>query len=316
MGNPDVTVVICVYNGEPWIGRQLEALSRQESDVPWELVISDNGCTDGTIEVVEQWRSKLPCVVHIADASAHPGIPYARNIGALAAHGAVVAYCDCDDVVARSWVQAAREGCREFDFACGLVRELVEPFDESSRILHDGAIRWSRGNAFLACNVSVRRKSLFELGGFDEGLPSYGCEDVDMSIRALKANMTIGSARGMVVYFRPTRSKMALVRKAFLSAMAEVALYRRHPDLFATKTPARIFLEPITMPARLLVGAVRGEKQSRRAVARVLIGAIAHPIGWFRYSARGQQLPLTQASSNEADTVDLLKARGKWFVNR
>jgi len=301
--NPDVTVVICVYNGEPWIGRQLEALSRQECDVSWELVISDNGCTDGTLDVVEQWRRRLPCRVMVADASVRTGICHARNVGALAARGDIIAYCDCDDVVGNLWVQAAYEGCSDSEFACGLVRELVEPFDESAPIVQDGAIKWSRGTAILGCNFSARRKSLFELGGFDEGLPRYGCDDVELSIRALKANMSIGSARNMVVYFRPTSSKLAQIRKVFLSAMAEVALYQRHPDWYARMTPARIFLEPITTPIGLAIGAARGQRLPKRAAIRALIGAIAHPIGWFKYSRSNPVLPLTMPSEDKDAAV-------------
>jgi cellulose synthase/poly-beta-1,6-N-acetylglucosamine synthase-like glycosyltransferase len=52
---PTVSVVIPVLNGAATLGRQLEALAGQTYDQPWEIVVADNGSTDGTVELVEAW---------------------------------------------------------------------------------------------------------------------------------------------------------------------------------------------------------------------------------------------------------------------
>ncbi len=49
---PEVSVIVAAYNAEATLGEQLEALSRQAVSFPWELLVCDNGSTDGTAELV------------------------------------------------------------------------------------------------------------------------------------------------------------------------------------------------------------------------------------------------------------------------
>ena len=62
-------MVVPVYNGARTLGPLLSALAGQRSPVPWEVVIADNGSTDGTLEVVEDYRARLPAltVVHVTE---------------------------------------------------------------------------------------------------------------------------------------------------------------------------------------------------------------------------------------------------------
>ena len=47
----DVSVVICALNEERRIGRQLAALDAQIDAPPFEVIVVDNGSTDGTVAV-------------------------------------------------------------------------------------------------------------------------------------------------------------------------------------------------------------------------------------------------------------------------
>ena len=107
-----VSVVMPVRNAEPFLAEQLAALSQQTYPGRWELVAVDNGCTDRSIEVVEKWRPQLP-EVRVVDASGRKSPNYARNGGAAAARGDLLAYCDADDVVDRGWLGALVEAARE-----------------------------------------------------------------------------------------------------------------------------------------------------------------------------------------------------------
>lgn len=118
MARPEVSVIICVRNGARTIRRQLDALDAQVDHPPFEVIVVDNGSTDDTVAVVERWlreRGPVDAPGHLVDASTRPGIPYARNQGALAARGRLLAYCDADDRVHPRWVGAmhralARDG--------------------------------------------------------------------------------------------------------------------------------------------------------------------------------------------------------------
>jgi glycosyltransferase involved in cell wall biosynthesis len=78
----------------PWLEDQLRALADQECDDEWEVVIADNGSTDQSREVAAHWSEQHGRIRWI-DASAVPGAPAARNAGARAARGDLLAFCDC-----------------------------------------------------------------------------------------------------------------------------------------------------------------------------------------------------------------------------
>lgn len=100
-----VSVVIPCYNGADVIGRQLEALARQRVDFSWEVVVADNGSTDGSAAVAARHSSDvLP--VRTCDASARKGINHARNVGVSHSRGRYILLCDADDAVQDGWLAA------------------------------------------------------------------------------------------------------------------------------------------------------------------------------------------------------------------
>src|SRR5688500_9296124 len=97
------SVVVPVRDGAATIGEQLAALAQQDFPGSWEVVVADNGSRDGTADVVRSFRDRLPGL-RLVDASARPGASHARNAGAAAATGEVLAFCDADDVVDPGWL--------------------------------------------------------------------------------------------------------------------------------------------------------------------------------------------------------------------
>ena len=57
---PVVSVVLCVRNGASTLTRQLAALTRQDFGAPWEVVLVDNGSTDGTRALATAWTDRMP----------------------------------------------------------------------------------------------------------------------------------------------------------------------------------------------------------------------------------------------------------------
>src|SRR5207244_3518041 len=90
-----ISVIVPVYNAMPMLAEQLEALSKQTYRGPWELIIADNGSSDGSREIAEAWRSRIPSL-RVVDASARRGPATARNVGVEAATGGLLAFCDAD----------------------------------------------------------------------------------------------------------------------------------------------------------------------------------------------------------------------------
>jgi len=95
----DISVIIPCYNEEKNIATQLDALAAQDWPGEWEIILSDNGSTDGTLEIVKKYQSsKLPNLI-IVDSSACRGSPFAVNTGVKIAKGDSLLLCDADDEV-------------------------------------------------------------------------------------------------------------------------------------------------------------------------------------------------------------------------
>lgn len=96
-----ISVVVPVYNEEKYIKSCLESLQKQE-EKPFEIIIVDNNSKDRSVEIA----SKYP--VRVIKEKKQGIIP-ARNAGFDAAAGDIIARCDADTIVPRSWLRKIRE---------------------------------------------------------------------------------------------------------------------------------------------------------------------------------------------------------------
>src|SRR5437762_7674264 len=86
-----VSVILPVYNRESTIARAIESVLAQTYR-HFELIVVDDGSTDGTARVVESFDSRIRVV-----AQPHAGAYAARNRGLRSAHGELIAFADSDD---------------------------------------------------------------------------------------------------------------------------------------------------------------------------------------------------------------------------
>ncbi|HEX2836284.1 MAG TPA: glycosyltransferase family A protein [Thermoanaerobaculia bacterium] len=92
---PKVTVLIPVFNREQFVDEAIRSVIEQDYD-DFELLLVDDGSTDGTPSVLETWKQRDPRVVVITS-PANQGIPGALNLGLAHARGTYVARLDSDD---------------------------------------------------------------------------------------------------------------------------------------------------------------------------------------------------------------------------
>ena len=94
---PKVSIVVCSYNGAKTLDRCLESLKHIEYP-NYEVILVDDGSTDETQEIA----ARHPWVVNIHQENA--GLSVARNVGAHAATGEVIAYTDSDCMADPEWL--------------------------------------------------------------------------------------------------------------------------------------------------------------------------------------------------------------------
>ncbi len=99
VGKPVVSVVMIFLNGERFIREAVESVFAQTFQ-QWELLLVDDGSTDGSSEIAKRYAEECPGRVACHDHPHHRnlGMSASRNLGLMAARGRYVAFLDCDDV--------------------------------------------------------------------------------------------------------------------------------------------------------------------------------------------------------------------------
>jgi glycosyltransferase EpsH len=102
MTEPLVTIIIPVYNAERHVARCLDSIAAQTfSSI--EVIVVDDGSTDGTPSVVESYAQKHPWFRCIRQANSGPG--EARNTGIAASRSKYLSFVDADDFAAPDFVE-------------------------------------------------------------------------------------------------------------------------------------------------------------------------------------------------------------------
>jgi glycosyltransferase involved in cell wall biosynthesis len=91
--------IIPAYNEELCIAACIRSMQVQ-AEMPYEIIVVDNGCTDRTAEIANQ----MGCIVVGEEKQ---GISHARNKGAEIATGDILCFIDADGVLSRNWMLAA-----------------------------------------------------------------------------------------------------------------------------------------------------------------------------------------------------------------
>jgi glycosyltransferase involved in cell wall biosynthesis len=102
-----ISIAMATYNGEAYIREQLDSLANQTL-LPKELIVCDDGSVDQTLEIVEQWsKTAAPFPVYIFRNKKRLG--FADNFLQAASRctGDLIAFCDQDDV----WLSEKLQYC-------------------------------------------------------------------------------------------------------------------------------------------------------------------------------------------------------------
>lgn len=95
MSNPLISVIIPVYNGEKYLGETIESILAQTYE-PTEIIIVNDGSTDGTQPIAEDLAAKHDNVTAVHQDNAGPVV--ARNTGLEHATGTYISFLDSDDL--------------------------------------------------------------------------------------------------------------------------------------------------------------------------------------------------------------------------
>ncbi len=187
-----------------------------------------------------------------------------------------------------SWVGQANKALGDNKCVVGINRELRQPHDPHAEVLNPGGLV---GRGLQSCNFGVQRDVFFQVGGFDESLPPYGCEDSEFSIRLLESGHTITPALEMVLYFRRTVGFRRTLRKVYMSGIAETVVWSRHPGASPHQLSLRTVLGDLVRWPGWAARQIVARQLSPKRLARTAVTAWAHVVGyvtWIRSDRAGR----------------------------
>ncbi|UYP19737.1 glycosyltransferase [Rhodococcus sp. Z13] len=284
-----VSVVVPARNARPEIDEQLEALAVQDYAGPWEVVVSDNGSTDGLREHLERHPLREKLSLRVVDSADVPGAAHARNVGARHARGDLVAVVDADDRVHSEWLRELVAVAADHDSVGGAreVESINSPEVAQWRPMPDPSEQPTLFRFLpvaVSCNFAVWKDVLDELGGWDESY-DVGGEDLEFCLRLQLAGFTLGYAPDAVIAYRLRDTLRGLWRQCIAYGRADARLYRdfrehgmpRRSSIALADTLAYIVLRNPLVPRMIrrnstgmwvfhlasLVGRIRGSVENR-----------------------------------------------------
>jgi len=233
------SVIVCTRDGRGRIADCLNSLKRLR-DAEFEVVVVDDGSTDGTADHVRTHfpETKLielqPC-----------GLSAARNAGAEAATGDVLAFTDDDCEADADWLNRLAACFAEGWDAAGGPNLPPPPGNATEAIV--AAAPGAASHVMLddreaehvpGCNLAVTRTAFFEIGGFDADFRTAG-DDVDFCWRLRDAKKRIGFAPTAFVWHHRRPSLRGYLKQQIGYGLAEAMLMHKHPSRFSPSGDAR-----------------------------------------------------------------------------
>lgn len=112
MGKVVLSIVIPTKNRADLLDKALASIEKQPADQNFfEVIVIDNGSTDGTRDVAKEYKGKIRNLRYFYDA--RPGLHVGRNRGLLESEGELVGYLDDDEILFPNWINAVLEAFKD-----------------------------------------------------------------------------------------------------------------------------------------------------------------------------------------------------------
>ena len=195
--DPAVSIVVPTRGRAAYLEITLDSLRSQQTDVPYELLVADDGAKDATRAVAERLGARV-----IGQGSAR-GLNASRNLGVREARADLVAFVDDDVLVPPGWLDALVEGAArhpEAEAFGGPIRPRFEGHAPRACGREDPPITTLdlgtedvEAEMVWGANFAVRRAAVERIGEFDESLDRGHGDEEDWLLR-------LRAAGGRIVY--------------------------------------------------------------------------------------------------------------------
>lgn len=212
-----ISLVVTTYNSSPYLEWALASVSWQ-SILPSEVIVADDGSTIETLNLISKYREimKVP-LLHSYQPDRGFRLARSRNLAISKARGDWIIFLDGDCVMPKDFIKSMASllevnslifGSRQL-LSESVSQSLLSEFPSYKRVhslfsgrkflkLPVGILRripqrsWKAARGFMFC---ISRRNILEVGGFDENFVSWGLEDSDFFVRALRSGLVLVDSR-------------------------------------------------------------------------------------------------------------------------
>ena len=192
----NVSIVIPTYNRKPILIKCLHALENQKLNKlidSYEIIVVDDGSTDGTTKWIKENQINLPHVVLYEQE--HGGPALGRNLGVLKSTGDIIVFIDSDLVVVNNFlihhVNKLHKYWLKKNKKCFTYGSVINTSNFQNPLSEDSKITDISFAYFATGNVAISKELLLDVGLFDTSFSLYGWEDLELGERLKKIGVKL-----------------------------------------------------------------------------------------------------------------------------
>ena len=236
----DVSIVIPTFNRKPILKKCLFALENQKLNNlvnSYEVIVVDDGSTDGTTAWIKANKDKLPHVVLFEQE--HGGPALGRNLGVMKSKKEIIIFIDSDLIVLDDFIYNHVITLNRFwktnNKKCFTYGSVVNtsnfqyPESENYKITDISFAYFATGN------VAISRELILKVGLFDTSFSLYGWEDLELGERLRKVGTKlIKCPKAVGFHWHPAfecDQIQGLVKKELERAKMALIFFKKHSNL-------------------------------------------------------------------------------------
>ena len=251
----NVSIVIPTYNRKPILEKCLSALEKQKLNknvLDYEIVVVDDGSTDGTSNWIRKNKKILPHVSLYEQK--HGGPALGRNLGVIKSKYEIIIFIDSDLVVLENFivchVEKLLSSWRKNNSKCFTYGSVINTSNFANPQSEKYKITDTSFAYFATGNVAISKELILSVGLFDSSFSLYGWEDLELGERLRKqGTRLIKCPKAVGFHWHPPfncEQIESLVAQEKERANMAIIFFKKHPNLrvrfMIQLTPLHYFL--------------------------------------------------------------------------
>lgn len=204
---PSISVIMPVFNNREFVREAVKSVLDQT--IPdFEFIIIDDASTDGTSDILNKYKSRDKRIKVVRNKK-NQGLTKSLNIGLRHAQGEYIARMDGDDICVKKRLEKQLNymknypGCDFLATRAIVINNLGKYIKKTKNCPSGQNIKQyllDTGNPFIHSSMMFRRKTIEELGGYNELWPTR--QDYELYLRAAFAGKQFACLKQPLLYFR------------------------------------------------------------------------------------------------------------------